>query len=142
MNALFLDAKGQYNGKARYFWAANDMLEGMLLEQGLLWVIKTDISSPTRPVISYQNLEANEASLADHSAIEKYETKIHSQQQSYEKAYRIIIKFLGSTCLSDVKHIIIKNDIDLREKSKQIINHLKILLEKCRIMMLVELKQT
>jgi hypothetical protein len=32
MNALFLDAKGKYTGQPRYFWAAHEMLENLLLE--------------------------------------------------------------------------------------------------------------
>jgi hypothetical protein len=125
MQSLFLDDKGQFNGQVRYFWAANEMLEDSLREARLLWVLKEDILDPTKPTLAYNNLAAGEATSADYHCIDRYEDKVLAHHEKYERAYQIVLNFLGPTTLACVKHIIHDDDLNLRKKSQQIMKHLK-----------------
>jgi hypothetical protein len=125
MQSLFLDAKGKFNGEARYFWAANEVLETSLRDSGLLWVLNDEILDPTKPTRADERLTANIETSADLNSIERYESKTHINHEKYERAYNIVKNFLGSTTLARVQHIVHDKDLSLRKKSQNIMKHLK-----------------
>jgi hypothetical protein len=51
------------------------------------------------------------------NSIERYESKTQINHEKYEKAYDIVIIFLGSITLARVQHIVHNDDLSLRKKS-------------------------
>lgn len=125
MAVPYLDDQGRYNGTSRYFWVANEELEKKLLQNGLLWVLQDDIHDPIRPAHAYQQVACGLTNQEAYHAIDKYETKFKSYQESYEKAYSLIYQFLGPSPMSEVRHILDNKRITFRQKSQQIVHYLK-----------------
>jgi hypothetical protein len=53
-------------------------------------VVENEISAPIRPDRADNDGTSGQGLLSDDSAIEKYETRVHSHQRSHEQAFRII----------------------------------------------------